>query len=117
MAEELNTMYPDRFDLPSVYHIKCHVQTVLTRARKEVNAMNSGATEVPGRKNGCMSERYSCVLEEIVREKPTVKPLLVVDLIIDRMELDRGNLPSDFPEKAKITQKVGGIKQKIKHGK
>ncbi len=114
MLEQLEAYYPNRMDLPSVYHIKNHVQTVLLSIRKAEKALKMGLTEVPSKRNKCVPDEYAKVIEEIVREEPTIRPLQVVSKLMTRMGIDPNQKPQNFPERKKIAQKVSTVKTKLK---
>ena len=68
MLEQLEAFYPHRFDLPTVYRIKLHVNTVLRGIKKAVKALRDGLTEIPGRRNQFVPDHYASVIEKIVSE-------------------------------------------------
>lgn len=76
-----------------------------------------GLPEVPWRRNQCVPDDYGELINRIVRQDFSIKPLLVADMVMWQLGINFKQKLDKFPSFKNITHKVATVKQKIKKGK
>lgn len=73
ILEQFDAIFLDIPDVPTAYHIKNHVQTVLAALEEAEHDLKIGLTEVHGRRSQGVPDDYAEATNRIVRQDPCIK--------------------------------------------
>ena len=107
MLEELQLLFPGRYDLPNENQLRVEIARLISiqKGQKGARAIKSGAR---GRKR--RPDRHADALSKIVEENPNVKPANAEEFFREYFSNETESLPTS----KEIRSKVSAMKMKMK---
>lgn len=98
---------------------RCEGDSIVNRddvVREDYESNECNGESTVGRKkvSSPMVERYANAILAILTENPGIKRAAVYDRLVSRLDLDRENLPLDFPTEEKVKVKFSNFKRRLR---